>query len=220
MRNYIKKIIYPFLKLGFNFYNSKPQKYCYENICIKVHPDVFPPKFTFSTKILLDFIKPIDLNNKTFLELGCGSGIISLYASKKGAIVTASDVNKTAIDYLEQNAKTNNLKTVTILSDLFESIEENYFDFIIVNPPYYPRKPKNIKEKAWFCGENFEYFEKLFSQLTKVKFDNFYMILSEDCEIETIKKIAFKNEFEFNLVFQKNSAIENNFIFHIKKTTN
>ncbi len=152
MRNYIKKIIYPFLKLGFNFYNSKPQKYCYENICVNVHPDVFPPKFTFSTKILLDFIKPIDLNNKTFLELGCGSGIISLYASKKGAIVTASDVNKTAIDYLEENAKTNNLKIVTILSDLFESIEENYFDFIIVNPPYYPREPKNIKEKAWFCG--------------------------------------------------------------------
>lgn len=220
MRNFIKKIIYPFLKFGLKFYYLKPRKYCYEEICIKVHPDVFPPQLTFSTKILLDFIKPIDFNNKTFLELGCGSGIISLYASKKRAIVTASDVNKTALDYLEQNAKTNNLKIVTILSNLFESIKENYFDFIIVNPPYYPRKPKNIKEKAWFCGENFEYFEKLFSQLTKVKFDNFYMILSEDCEIETIKKIAVKNEFEFNLVFQKNSAIETNFIFRIKKTTN
>lgn len=83
MRSFIKKITHPFLKFGLKLYYFKPRKYCYETICVKVHSDVFPPHLTFSTKILLDFIKPLELKNKTFLELGCGSGIISLLAAKK-----------------------------------------------------------------------------------------------------------------------------------------
>lgn len=215
MRNFIKKIIHPFLKFGLKVYYFKPRKYCYESVCIKVHPDVFPPQLTLSTKILLDLIKTLHLENKTFLELGCGSGIISLFASKKGAIVTASDINVKALEYLDKNAQTNNIKVTTIHSDLFDSITKKSFDYIIINPPYYPKKPKNIKENAWFCGENFEYFEKLFYQLSKVKFNNLYMILSEDCEIETIKKIGLKNNYKFNLLSNIKNNFETNYIFKI-----
>ena len=90
-----------------------------ESICVQVHPGVFPPHLTFSTKILLDFIKDIELKNKTFLELGCGSGIISLYAAKKNAIVTATDINETALEYLKKNAHKNNLFVTVQYSDLF-----------------------------------------------------------------------------------------------------
>ncbi|WP_317163861.1 class I SAM-dependent methyltransferase [Flavobacterium phycosphaerae] len=83
MRTFLKKITHPFLKLGLNAYYSKPRNYTYDGIQIKIHPDVFPPQLTLSTKILLDFIKESELKNKTFLELGCGSGIISLLAAKK-----------------------------------------------------------------------------------------------------------------------------------------
>ena len=216
MRNIIKKITHPFLKYGLKLYYYKPRKYCYEDICIKVHPDVFPPHLTLSTKILLDFILPIDLKNKTFLELGCGSGIISLLAAKKGAKVLASDINEIALEFLDKNATKNNLSLTTVPSDLFDSIENTTFDFIIINPPYYPKKPKNIKEKAWFCGENFEYFEKLFSQLnTKVEFQNVFMILSEDCEIEKIKSIALKNNLSFKLLDSKMVFKEKNYIYSI-----
>ena len=99
MRAFLKKITHPFLKLGLRLYYWKPRTFCYDDICIKVHPDVFPPHLTFSTKILLDFISELNLENKTFLELGCGSGIISLLAAKKGANVTASDINQTALAF-------------------------------------------------------------------------------------------------------------------------
>lgn len=217
MRKFVKKITHPFLKLGLKLYYLKPRKYCYENICIKVHPDVFPPHLTFSTKMLLDFIKPLELKSKTFLELGCGSGIISLYASKKGAIVTASDINIIALNYLEKNATKNKQNVNIVNSNLFENLKNESFDYIIINPPYYPQKPKNTKEKAWFCGENFEYFEDLFLQLTKIRFENLYIILSEDCNIDKIKSIAQKNNFKLSEVKSIKNAFETNFIF---QTTN
>ena len=101
-RKLIKRITHPILKTGLKLYYNKPRKYKYKGIIIIIHPDVFPPQLTLSTKILLDYISDINLKEKTFLELGCGSGIISLFANKKGAKVTASDINKTALEYLEK----------------------------------------------------------------------------------------------------------------------
>jgi release factor glutamine methyltransferase len=218
VRSIIKKITHPLLKLGLNLYYSKPRIFCYDNICVKVHPDVFPPQLTFSTKILLDFISEMDLKNKTVLELGCGSGIISLLASKKGASVTASDINQTALDYLGINASKNNLKLKTVYSDLFQNLENQIFDYIIINPPYYPRKPKNIKEQAWFCGENFEYFQQLFLQLPHhlLNGTKCFMILSQDCDLEKIKTIADENATAFELVSEKRELVETNYIFTIK----
>ncbi|MFZ4672486.1 MAG: methyltransferase [Flavobacterium sp.] len=217
MRHLLKKISHPFLKFGLSLYYSKPRNFTYDDIKIKIHPDVFPPQFTFSTKILLDFIQDLELENKTFLELGCGSGIISLLATKKRAEVTASDINEIALKYLKKNAQKNNLHLQVIYSDLFDKIENKFLDYIVINPPYYSKKPKNIKEQAWFCGENFEYFEKLFRQLPCSLSSKTicYIIFSQDCDLEKIKAIALKNNMTFELVFKKKELIETNYIFRI-----
>lgn len=217
MRLFLKKITHPFLKLGLKLFYLKPRKFSYHGINVLVHPEVFPPHLTLSTKILLDFIKPMSLEYKTFLELGCGSGIISLYASKKQAIVTATDINEIALQYLEKASQKNNLNLEIIQSDLFDNLQNRIYDYIIINPPYYPRTPKNIKEKAWFCGENFEYFEKLFKQMPNhiTNSSNVFMILSNDCDTERIKNIASKFNFNLNIFFEKKILGEINYILKI-----
>ncbi len=173
---------------------------------------------TLSTKILLDFVKDLKLQNKTFLELGCGCGIISIYASKKGAAVTATDINTTALHYLKKMTINNNVLVTITESNLFENLQDKSFDYIIVNPPYYPKTPNSIKESAWFCGQNFEYFERLFYQIRNyvTKHNKVYMILSQDCNLERIKAIALNNGISFQLVLEKKVLAEKNYIFQMR----
>ncbi|WP_394747383.1 methyltransferase [Spongiimicrobium salis] len=221
MRAFLKKLTHPFLKKGAQWYYSKPRKYRYDDIEVLVHPDVFPPHLTLSTKILLDFMSPMELQGKRFLELGCGSGIVALYASKKGAKVTATDINTTALSFLEKAADHNQCTVEIRHSDLFENLREHHFDYIFINPPYYPRKAKNIKEQAWFCGEDFEYFKKLFQQLPSYLEENAqtYMILSEDCQIATIQKLAIHQGISMKVIHKKKVAAEMNYIYTLALST-
>tara|TARA_R110002049_G_scaffold309292_2_gene520349 strand:- start:9625 stop:10281 length:657 start_codon:yes stop_codon:yes gene_type:complete len=214
----IKKNIFPIAKLVFDTYHLKQRNYTYEGIEVPINSEVFPPHFTISTKIILEYIEPLNLKAKTFLELGCGSGIISLFAASKGAKVTASDINKVAIDGLKEASFKNEIDVTVIYSDLFENLSDETFEYIIINPPYYPKTPQNDKERAWFCGENFEYFEKLFAQLPQHIAPNTWMILSEDCEIERIKQLASENGLFFELILQKSVVKEKNYIFTIQKS--
>jgi len=217
LRNLIKKVTHPFLVKGANYYYRKPRPYSYKGITVQVHPEVFPPHLTISTKVFLDYIELFEFKEKKVLELGCGSGIISLYAKQKGAIVTATDINKTALSYLKEASKTNQLPLNCVYSDLFDNLEGSHFDFIIINPPYYPKKAESIKQQAWFCGADFEYFHKLFQQLPDYNTpqNRIWMILSEDCEINTIHTIAQKYQLQMNPLYEKKRLGEWNTIFEI-----
>jgi release factor glutamine methyltransferase len=212
------RILSPFLQFFVKHYFKKPRAYNYKNIKAKVYPGVFFPHFTISTKILLNYIDKENLKDKSLLELGCGTGIISCFAASRGALVTASDINKAALENAVFNAKSNKVQIETVWSDLFDHIAESTFDYIIINPPYYPKSPSSDAEKAWFCGENFEYFQNLFAQLNSRQFHSstIIMILSEDCELPRIKKIAKENQLAFQLFHQEIKHGEKNYLFKIE----
>src|SRR5215211_7730752 len=79
-------------------YLSRNRQYSSHGIHLEIAPQVFHPGFFFSTKLLMRSLS--NLQNKTLLELGAGSGLISMHAERQGAIATASDINAVAIEYL------------------------------------------------------------------------------------------------------------------------
>src|ERR1039457_2800811 len=175
------QILTPVLQTLLKRYLRKPRPYSYKDLDIIVNPGVFYPRFVFSTKILLEFLDEKDLTGKKFLELGAGSGIISLLAAGKGASVTASDINPVAVENIKQNAILNHLELNVIESNLFRNIADKNFDMIVIAPPYYPKAPGNFSEMAWFCGKDFEYFTNIFPELSEhiTPFTEIIMILSE-----------------------------------------
>lgn len=198
-------------------YLGKTRHYHFNNITLTIPPGVFHPAFFFSTKILLNYVLQLELNNKEFLELGAGSGLISFVAAKKNALITATDINPLAVKYLKINSESNHLPIRIVLSDLFDNVLPQQFDIIVINPPYYKKDPKTDADYAWYCGANAEYFYKLFASLQKYMHNETIalMILSEDCDITTITDIAAKYCFIFEQVFTKVIFWERNFIFKL-----
>src|SRR6185503_11260112 len=151
MRKVIKKMTTVFYKPFLEKYLSKTRKYHYNGLNLVIPPEVFHPGFFFSTKIFIRYIKKLDIAGKQFLELGAGSGLISLVAAKEHAIVTAIDINPIAIEYLKANSAANNVVLNIIESDMFSNVPRQVFEKIIITPPYYKRDPKSYKDFAWYC---------------------------------------------------------------------
>jgi len=158
------------------------------------------------------------LQNKKLLEPGAGSGLISIYAAKKGAIVTATDINPAAIGCIKENSKANDVQIDILRSDLFDAIPPQVFDVIMINPPYYKKDPASYSDYSWNCGRNGEYFEKLFSQLQNYIHDEtkVLMVLCDGCDMDMIKRMAGENNYRMELAFSKKNMIEKNFIYSIK----
>ncbi len=212
---------------------AKERTFVSAGLRLSVPPGVFHPGIFFSSPIFASFLQNIDLQNKKVVDVGTGTGILALFVAKKGAIVTALDIHPLAVETARLNAQSNGFpltstlqipsptnnpitsKPITILeSDLFDRLPPQVFDFVLVNPPYYSRAPRDFAEHAFFAGENLEYFEKLFGQLGEYSTPQtrVLMILSEDCPYLKIQEIAARNGFLLHIVFEKKKWGERFFV--------
>lgn len=126
-----------------------------------VRPTVFNPADFISSKVFISYIKTLDLAGKLILDMGSGSGVVSIIAASKGAECVAADINPVAIRCITENALQNNFsgEVTAIESDLFESLRNIYqskYDIIFFNPPYYKGNPTNNFERAFKGGPNLE----------------------------------------------------------------
>ncbi len=100
--------------------------------------EVYPP--SEDTYLLLDAIE-IDPSD-SFLEIGCGSGLLSVAASKTAQRVVATDISLEAVRNTQENLIRNSLayRCSVIQSDLLSAISpDSKFSVITFNPPYLPK---------------------------------------------------------------------------------
>ena len=218
MRKYVKHLAARILVPLTRWYLRKQRSYTYHKIEVKVAAGVFHPGFFYSTKFILEHLEQLPLSGKTLIELGCGSGLISISAARAGAHVTSSDLSPAAIENTKYNAAHNNIKLHVVHSDLFENIKGK-FDYVIINPPYYAKDALNEEQLAWHCGKNFEYFQKLFLQLRDHihEASSVIMVLTKGCDLESIFSIASKAGFTFQLLAEKNVLFDGkDYLYRIK----
>jgi release factor glutamine methyltransferase len=105
---------------------------------VTLHEDVYRP--SDDTLLLAKAVHAEVRRGDRFLEVGCGSGYVSLVAAAAGAQVICTDANPHAVTLARHNAKENGLQVEAVQTDLLAGLP-GPFDVVAFNPPYLPTAP-------------------------------------------------------------------------------
>lgn len=155
---------------------------------------------------LFEFMIEDDITKGNILEIGAGSGYISIKLYKYNKNIVAIEIQKSVYDILKENLENNNIKIKLLNTDIKDHIGK--YDYIVSNPPYYKinsgKYPKSDIQKY----SKFEFYLdisslcKSLNNLLKDKNSRFYIVypLNRKKELE-------KTFMEYNLEIKREKII-------------
>lgn len=111
----------------------------------EAHPEypyeiVVDPKMAFgtghhqTTSLMMEYILEGDFNGRSVLDMGCGTGILGILASKRGADpILAIDYDSLCYDSTIENSRLNNSGNIKALKGSVEAIPGGSFNIILAN---------------------------------------------------------------------------------------
>ena len=108
-----------------------------------IHEIIINPKMSFgtghhaTTQLMMEYICEQNFYNKTVLDYGCGTGILSIFAKKKKALtVLAIDNDIWAVENTKENIHTNYCNTIDVRQCELAHIHHLQFEIILANINY------------------------------------------------------------------------------------
>jgi release factor glutamine methyltransferase len=147
--------------------------------------------------VVADYIPP----GKQVLEIGCGSGIITLYAALKSKHVTAVDISPDAVDNTKLNMATQGINNVdVILGDAFESVTGT-FEVVLSNPPWVNFELDDLNRK-WASSATL--ITQLFRESGRFLKDGGLLVISCPAAAEeTLVRLAEENGLELEMTYPR-----------------
>ncbi|MGH2387174.1 MAG: methyltransferase [Chloroflexota bacterium] len=146
---------------------QRPDQARVGGLSLSVLPGVFHPEFFFATALFLHTLsrRPIVPGTRA-LDMGTGSGALAVALGRRGALVTAIDINPLAVRCARANVRAYGLDHLVNVreGDLFAVLDDDRFDLITFNPPFYPRAPRDMADRAWAAGEDSEVLRRFLDE--------------------------------------------------------
>ena len=116
-------------------------------IPIVVLPNVWSPAYDWSSLFYVENLA--DVAGRSFLEIGSGTGVVSVFAGRNGASrVVAVDVNEDAVRNTKRNFERFDIANAeAFVSDGFAAINQK-FDVVTWNAPYHGARPADELERG------------------------------------------------------------------------
>ncbi|PID27780.1 MAG: protein-(glutamine-N5) methyltransferase, release factor-specific [Candidatus Cloacimonadota bacterium] len=161
------------------------------------------------TEFLVERIIKENKDKISFLDIGTGSGAVSVTLAKElpGSRVTALDISAEALETAKKNAELNGAEINFLSGDIFPD-EKTRFDVIVSNPPYISNKDyENLEpeikryepKSALVAEENGLFFYKKILEKAEDYLNEKGIIYFEigENQAKEIRKEAVKNGFSF-----------------------
>ena len=194
-------------------------------------PELFSP--TAPDKGTLAMLSAVEITAADkVLDLGCGCGIVGIYAAKLAGSqnVTMTDILSIAAETAKQNAAKNNVPEITVLrGNAYENVSDTDFTLILSNPPYHTdfsvakafiegaykhlamggRMVMVTKRLDWYKNK----LTSVFGGVKVIESEGYYVFISEKRDRRS------KPEKQKNTLSKKLSRKYNNLMQHRTKTS-
>ena len=188
---------------------------------LTILPSVFHPKVFVTSGFFAHFLQSLDLAGKSVVEVGTGSGVLSLSAAKAGASsVLALDINPAAVKAAQLNAERNGLQQVRAMeSNLFSAVPaSSQFDVIISSPPSFSGEPRDAADRAWHAGPGYRDIVPLFTQAApRLKPDGrMYLLLSSDTNLALFDSLIATAGFTSRRIATRSIWVEAFYLYELR----
>ena len=196
---------------------------------INVNKNVLIPRFETETLVekTIEYIKKLKLTKGSLIDLGTGSGCISIVLKKELETLNISSLDNSlkALRVAKKNAKQNKADIALIHHDIFKFKPINKYDILISNPPYITKKDKtdnSIKyepQKAIYADETgIKYYEYILSNCKNyLNEKNLIAFEIGDKQGNVLKRLAKKQFPKATISLEKDLAGKDRYLFIINE---
>jgi release factor glutamine methyltransferase len=151
------------------------------------------------TELMID---AVDIQRRdNFLEIGSGTGAVSICLAQRGRYGVGVDINPVAVSNSQHNAALLNVSNLTFFqTDVFERVRGR-FDVIVCNPPYSSHPIRDVIERMfWDPGNDMKrrFFDQVRSHLAPN--GRIYFGWADFCDIDRSLPIKLARQRGFTLV--------------------
>ena len=189
-----------------------------------VNNNVLIPRF--ETEELVDrtikYVQKYFDSSVRIVDLGCGSGCISVTLSKElGITVDAVDISSDALEVARENCVKNNASVNFYLGNMLEPLHDKY-DIIISNPPYisYDEEIDEIVRNnepslaLYADNDGLCFYEEILKNCKNYLNDKFLIAFEIGCtQGDRIKEMALKYLGDVSVSVEKDLSCRDRFVF-------